>query len=115
MGEKTKKVIKFLFPVFFFLLLGIVLFWPYFTKGLVPIPADILIGHYHPWKDEVWDGRIAGYPIKNFQLFDGILQTLPWRLLAIESFKAGNLPLWNPYVICGMPLLANLQVAILYP
>jgi len=111
----AKKIAFFLLPVVFFVLLTVVLFKPYFLQGKVPIPGDILLGHYHPWADKVWEGRTAGYPIKNFILFDGIRQTLPWRLLAIEQIKSGHLPLWNPYILGGMPLLGNLQVATLYP
>ena len=32
-----------------------------------------------------------------------------------EALKAGELPLWNPYIFCGQPLFASLQTAILYP
>jgi len=44
-----------------------------------------------------------------------ILQFVPWRYLAWESIRAGQLPLWNPYVGMGAPLLANYQSAIFYP
>lgn len=109
-----KRVIGFL-PLLFFFFLSSFLFLPYFLKGQVPVPGDILLGHYYPWKDEVWQGRTAGYPIKNFILYDGIRQTLPWRLLAIDQIKSGKFPLWNQYSFSGTPLLANLQTAALYP
>lgn len=111
----AKKIIFSLIPFLFLSFLVLILFRPYFFQGKVPIPGDILIGHYHPWADKVWEGKTAGYPIKNFILFDGIRQTLPWRLLAIEQIKAGQWPLWNPYILGGMPLLGNLQTAIVYP
>ena len=111
----AKKIVFFLLPVVFFVLLTVILFKPYFLQGKVPIPGDIILGHYHPWADKIWEGRTAGYPLKNFILFDGIRQTLPWRLLAIEQIKSGHLPLWNPYILGGMPLLGNLQAAVLYP
>lgn len=102
-------------PILFFFLLTAILFAPYFRHGLVPIAGDILIGHYYPWKDQIWEGRTAGYPIKNFQIFDGIQQTLPLRILAVKEMKAGSWPLWNPYILLGMPLLGNFQAAALYP
>jgi len=111
----AKKIIFSLIPALLLIFLIVVLFRPYFFQGKVPIPGDILIGHYHPWVDKIWEGRLAGYPIKNFILFDGIRQTLPWRLLAIEQIKVGQWPLWNPYILGGMPLLGNLQTAIVYP
>ncbi len=110
-----KSIFLVFFPVLFFLIFSLVLFRPYITKGLMPIPADILLGHYYPWKDQVWQGRQAGYPVKNFLLFDGIRQTLPWRLLAVDQMKAGDWPLWNPYILSGTPLLGNLQTAAFYP
>ena len=113
--SRRLEIIFSLIPALFLILLIIVLFRPYFSQGKVPVPGDILLGHYHPWVDQVWGGRTAGYPIKNFILFDGIRQTLPWRLLAIEQIKTGQWPLWNPYILGGMPLLGNLQTAIVYP
>jgi len=43
------------------------------------------------------------------------LQFIPWRYFAWETIRAGNLPLWNPLVGMGAPLLANHQSALLYP
>ena len=37
-----------------------------------------------------------------------------WRL-AKSELAAGQLPLWNPYLFAGTPLLANPQPAFLYP
>jgi hypothetical protein len=39
----------------------------------------------------------------------------PYRDFAGEALRAGRLPLWNPYLFMGAPLLANSQVAVLYP
>jgi hypothetical protein len=39
----------------------------------------------------------------------------PYRDIASEALRAGRLPLWNPYLFMGAPLLANSQVAALYP
>src|SRR3989344_1559595 len=39
----------------------------------------------------------------------------PLRYLMVEQVKAGHLPLWNPYIFCGFPLLATLQVGFFYP
>jgi hypothetical protein len=43
------------------------------------------------------------------------LQFLPWRELAWQTLRDGHLPLWNPLVGMGAPLLANYQSALLYP
>jgi hypothetical protein len=39
----------------------------------------------------------------------------PYREFASEALRAGRLPLWNPYLFMGAPLLANSQAAVLYP
>ena len=39
----------------------------------------------------------------------------PYRDFAGEALRAGRLPVWNPYLFMGAPLLANSQVAVLYP
>ncbi|MCX8061426.1 MAG: YfhO family protein [Anaerolineales bacterium] len=44
-----------------------------------------------------------------------LLQFIPWRHLALELIKGGEVPLWNPYSGMGAPLLANYQSALLYP
>lgn len=108
---KQKKEYK-VFFLCLFLFLGI-LFWPV-IQGKIPFPGDVLIGHYHPWADIVWEGRGAGYPIKNF-IVDPLFQSYPWRKLSLEQIFSGRWPLWNPYNILGMPLLGVSLSAPFYP
>lgn len=44
-----------------------------------------------------------------------LLQFYPWRELAVQMLRSGQLPLWNPHLGNGTPLAANLQSAIFYP
>lgn len=39
----------------------------------------------------------------------------PLRHLMVEQVRAGHWPLWNPYIFCGFPLLATLQIGFFYP
>jgi hypothetical protein len=39
----------------------------------------------------------------------------PLRVLAAEQWKLGQVPLWNPYVLSGTPLLAEPQIGVLQP
>jgi hypothetical protein len=39
----------------------------------------------------------------------------PYRDFVSAALRAGQLPLWNPYLFMGAPLLANSQAAVLYP
>jgi len=43
------------------------------------------------------------------------LQFVPWWSWAWDTLLAGHLPLWNPLVGMGAPLLANYQSALFYP
>lgn len=46
---------------------------------------------------------------------DGWLQNVPARHLLAEELRAGRLPLWNPMIFAGFPLLGDIQVGALYP
>ncbi|MBS1811596.1 MAG: YfhO family protein [Acidobacteria bacterium] len=46
---------------------------------------------------------------------DGWTQILGLRVLIGQMIAQGQLPLWNPYIFAGMPLLASIQVGALYP
>jgi hypothetical protein len=46
---------------------------------------------------------------------DLVRQFYPWKELGRQAFEQGRLPLWNPFIYCGMPLLGNFQSALAYP
>ncbi len=46
---------------------------------------------------------------------DGWQYALGLRMLAAQMTASGELPLWNPYIFGGMPLLATVQVGALNP
>lgn len=106
-----KKILPYLFIV----LLVFVFFWQFFFKGLLPIPADTIIGLYHPFRDLYAKDYPNGIPFKNFLITDPVRQQYPWRELVISTEKKLELPLWNPYNFAGTPLLANFQSASFYP
>jgi len=39
----------------------------------------------------------------------------PLREFSVSQFRAGQIPLWNPYIHCGSPHLAELQTCVFYP
>lgn len=47
--------------------------------------------------------------------YDLVYYYVPMAELAAERLAAGELPLWNPTACSGIPLLATLQVGVLYP
>lgn len=102
-------------PLFVFIAIIIFFFRGFFLHGLLPIPADTLVGLYHPFSDVYAKVYPRGVPFKNFLITDPIRQTYPWRYLAVSLEKSEQLPLWNPYSFAGYPLMANMQSAVFYP
>ncbi|MEX0879755.1 MAG: YfhO family protein [Thermoanaerobaculia bacterium] len=46
---------------------------------------------------------------------DVVSQMLPWRKAVRDALENGRLPLWNPHLLAGAPLLAVQQPAVLHP
>ncbi|MFI5346110.1 MAG: hypothetical protein ACHQ51_07030 [Elusimicrobiota bacterium] len=40
---------------------------------------------------------------------------VPLRSLTASSLQSGRLPFWNPYILLGVPHIANAQAALFYP
>lgn len=102
-------------PLSIFILTIIVFFYPFLFFGKIPIPADTIVGMYHPWRDAMREDFSNGVPYKNPLITDPVRQQYVWREVSIEELKQGKLPLWNPYSFSGTPLLANFQSAVFYP
>lgn len=100
--------------IFFVLLVG-VFFRHTIFDGKLPVPSDALVGLYHPWRDYYGKDYPRGIPFKNFLITDPVRQQIPWRKIAIDQWKQGQIPTWNPYNFSGTPILANIQSAALYP
>ncbi len=106
-----KKILLAFWPVIFIFFIWGIFASPYFLKNEVPFPSTYLVTNFGPWNNYV------GYlgPVKNSATPDVISQIFPWKNLVIESWKSGQVPLWNTYVFSGTPLLANYQSAALTP
>lgn len=113
--SKVKNLTAKCWPLIFVIVLVAIFFWKFVLLGYLPIPADTIVGLYHPWRDIIWDSFTNGVPFKNFLITDPVRQEFPWRFLAIENLKNGILPNWNPYSFAGTPLLANFQSAVFSP
>ena len=46
---------------------------------------------------------------------DGIIQNIPFRVAVASQLRDGFAPLWNPSLLCGMPLLGAAQAGVLFP
>lgn len=98
-----------------FILLTIIFFYKTVFLGLVPIPGDLLVSEYNPWKTYSYVGYNPGSFPNKAQYFDVLRQLYPWKTFSLDLVKRGELPLWNPYNFSGAPLLANFQSAPFYP
>ncbi|MBI2309847.1 hypothetical protein HYU89_03025 [Candidatus Collierbacteria bacterium] len=107
------------------IVLSLSFFWPVWFKGKLPIPADALVGLYHPFRDYYAADFPNGVPFKNYILTDPVLQQYPWKWLAINqlgsilkgvSFKDTPL-LENPYSFggYGASSIENIQAGTFYP
>ena len=92
-----------------------IFFYPTLLQGKLPVPSDSLVGLYHPWRDMYAKDYPRGIPFKNFLITDPVRQQIPWRKVAMEQWKEGKVPTWNPYSFSGTPLAANIQAAVFYP
>jgi Bacterial membrane protein YfhO len=103
------NVIKKFWPIVCIVVLWIIFSSPYIFKNLVPFPSTYLVSFFPPWS------ATYGMPVKNNAMPDVITQIYPWKKLTIESWRVGNIPLWNPYSFSGTPHAANYQSAIFSP
>lgn len=93
------------------LLIVIIFSSGYLFKGLVPFPSRYLVNHFSPWNTE----SKYGIPVKNNAMPDVIGQIYPWKKFTIDTWKSGEIPLWNPYSFSGTPHLANYQSQVFSP
>src|SRR5205085_4980216 len=75
-------------------------------------PLDILAqpGHYLPPAI----AQRVGQP-QDWVLSDLVLQEEVFRRYAVERVRSGHLPLWNPYILCGVPFVAANHTAVFSP
>ncbi|MFC1625712.1 YfhO family protein [Patescibacteria group bacterium] len=112
--KKFWKLFKNTWPYLLILVLVGVFFWKVILKGLVPLPADFIVGVYYPWLDYKW-GYTTGVPVKNPMTTDVVSLIYPEQMLSVDLIKQSVWPLWNRYILAGTPLFANLQAAPFSP
>lgn len=94
------------------LVLPLVLLMPrVFLQGEIALAGDALYAA-RPWSDYTpGDYR----PVENVVAREALMTMVVWNHVSDRALRNGEWPLWNPYQLTGMPLLANYQSAILYP
>jgi hypothetical protein len=104
-----KKIFIRFWPVGVIVGLWLIFSAPFFFKGLVPFPSDYLVTFFPPWSSSY------AMPVKNNAMPDVITQILPWKKLTVDTWKSGEVPLWNPYGFSGTPQAGNYQSAVFSP
>ncbi len=109
--KKNLWIISFLFLLLLF-------FHKIVLQGLVIGPFDFLVGFYDPFREIQWGSEAlqrASRHYKNYLMSDVVVVVLPVKIFAMELLRDFQIPLWNPYILNGSPLLANIQSAVFYP
>jgi len=109
---RRRIVARELGPLLVIAALSVGVLWRVTLGGRAMVPGDLLL-IMEPWKHHAHqfpEFHRVGNPI-----LDAIQQFYPWRKYAGESLRAGVIPLWNPYELCGNPFVGNDQSAVFYP
>lgn len=64
------------------------------------------------WLIYFWKVFLLGYV---FYLGDSFAIDLPLRIFFVEAVRNGELPLWNPYILGGIPLFLIASQGLVYP
>ena len=96
----------------FLLALPLLLFFPVIFTNRTLLPADNLIA-VEPYRSAA--AQFGAALPHNQLLSDLVLENYPWKKFILESIRAGEIPLWNPYQFAGIPFLAAGQHSALYP
>src|SRR5579883_2609524 len=79
-------------------------------NGKVPFPRDAVL------QFPAWNGTVHSEPWQSYaDIGDLITAFYPSRAFAARAVHEGTLPLWNPYLLGGVPFLASPQSSLFYP
>ena len=107
----------------FLALLATAMLWRGCVLGEIPYDASFQ-GHFRPWRSEATATIAAGVAalapqperdrLDRFRVYwsrlvhdDVVLSVWPDQIEVTGQVRHGTLPLWNPHVLAGAPLLAN--------
>ena len=96
----------------FFLALAALYFAPVLFGNATLIPFDNLF-RFPPWR--AFASQFGVTIPYNELASDLLLENYAWKQFLVESLRAKEIPLWNPYLFGGVPFLAAGQHSALYP
>lgn len=83
------------------------------TGGRVWLSILLLLSVLIFWKVRILD--LGTNPAIELGPIDLYVEHMPMAEYAYDELAGGNLPLWNPYQLCGQPFIAVPHVAAFYP
>lgn len=92
--------------------LALIFFFGVTLGGKTMLPADNVFA-WEPWASYAAEAGV-GTP-HNPLVLDLYIENYVWKRLIVESLREGELPLWNPYILGGVPFLAAGQHSAMYP
>jgi len=92
--------------------LSILFFWRVTLGGQTLLPADNAFA-WQPWKS--FSKEVGVSVPHNGLLSDLYLENYAWKRFIVNSLRARQIPLWNPYILAGVPFLAAGQHSAMYP
>ena len=98
-------------PLLGLFLLPLILFAPVTLGSRTLLPADNLFA-FEPYRSAAAELDV-GKP-HNALLSDLILENYAWKRFIVQSIRARQLPLWNPYLFAGSPFLASFLISGLF-
>jgi O-antigen/teichoic acid export membrane protein len=95
----------------YFLVVPLTLLAPVTLGERTLVPFDVLLADpaYAPELSE----QVAAP--QNELVADLVFENLVWKRFLVEALRDGEVPLWNPYILGGLPFLAAGQHSALYP
>jgi len=108
-----RRFINHLPIIVLFFLLPLILFFQQTVGGKTLLPTDNLYQYepYATYRDEL---GVPAIP-HNALLSDLVLQNVHWKTFIRQSLSEGEIPLWNPHQLSGVPFLAAGQQSAFYP
>ncbi|MEW6741195.1 MAG: YfhO family protein [Planctomycetota bacterium] len=108
------RIVEIFAALFFFAALGVAVFYPFILGGkiLFPLHTDQI----NPWRGEVGPERLQELAShQNPVMTDKHFLFHPDNQVFIEAVRRGGLPLWNPYILGGVPYLGQALYGVFYP
>ncbi len=106
-GRRQDLLIVLLFAV-----LALLFLWPVTVGGKTMLPADSAF-QWQPWRS--YAAQVGVDVPHNDLLNDLYLENFVWKRFIVDSLRQGQIPLWNPYILTGVPFLAAGQHSAMYP